>query len=117
MEGEALAVVWCLRKARLFLLGCPQLIVTTDHRPLVKVFGDRALQDIANPRLFLLKVKTLQYKFTIKFLPESKNSAADTLSRYPATRTHPDEDDEMLGEATGADASYQQLIRRVHNGD
>ena len=63
VEGEALAIVWCLRKARLFLLGCPNLILVTDHRPLVKPFGNKKLKDIINPRLLALKEKTLQYSF------------------------------------------------------
>jgi len=52
VEGEALTVAWCLSKARLFLLGCPNLVIATDHRPLVRLFGDKALKDISNPRLF-----------------------------------------------------------------
>lgn len=43
VEGEALAVAWCLRKVRLFLLVCPNLVIITEHRPLVKLLGDRAL--------------------------------------------------------------------------
>ncbi|XP_064098515.1 uncharacterized protein LOC135209691 [Macrobrachium nipponense] len=87
VEGEAAAVVWCFQKARLFLLGRPNIILVTDHRPLVKVFGDRELKDIANPRLLRLKEKTLQYSFTVKYIPGKKNSAADTLSRYPVIRS------------------------------
>ncbi|XP_064106806.1 uncharacterized protein K02A2.6-like [Macrobrachium nipponense] len=86
VDGEALAVTWCLRKARLFLLGCPNLTIITDHRPLVKLLGDRALEDIINPRLFNLKEKTLQFKFHIKYLPGKRNTAVDFLSRYPTVR-------------------------------
>ncbi|MEL6805185.1 MAG: RNase H-like domain-containing protein, partial [Bacteroidota bacterium] len=88
VEGEAAAAVWCLNKARLFLLGCPNFILVTDHKPLVKLFGDRSLKDIANPRLLRLKEKTLQYNFVMKYLPGKKNSAADTLSRYPVIRSN-----------------------------
>ncbi|KAK3882768.1 hypothetical protein Pcinc_012877 [Petrolisthes cinctipes] len=84
VEGEALA--WCLRKACLFLLGCPNLVLVTDHCPLVKLLGHRALKDIVNPRLFTLKEKTLQYRFTIRYLPSKSNCAADFLSRYPTLR-------------------------------
>lgn len=52
VEGEALSVAWCLRKARLFLLRCLNLILVTDHRPMVGLFKDRALGDITNPRLY-----------------------------------------------------------------
>ena len=95
VEGEALAVVWCLRKARLFLLGCPNLTLITDHKPLVKLFGNKELKDIINPRLLALKEKTLIYNFQIKYLPGKKNTA-DFLSRYPAIRSDPDSIDEDL---------------------
>lgn len=74
--------MWCLQNARLFLLGCPNLCLITDYRPLVKLLGNRALTDVRNPRLLKLKEKILQFRFTIKYLP-GKNSAADFLSRYP----------------------------------
>ncbi|KAK3894918.1 hypothetical protein Pcinc_001366 [Petrolisthes cinctipes] len=146
VEGEALAVAWCLRKARLFLLGCPNLIVITDHRPLVKLLGDRELKDIANPRLFGLKEKTLHYRFQIKYLPGKRNSAADFLSRYPALCAPPDATDEedandmegamaaatvaalncddcivldstMVVQAAAEDPEYQLLIAKVTAGD
>ena len=60
IEGEALAVVDALKKCRYFVLGCPNLIVAVDHKPLLKVFGNRSLEDINNPRLVSLKEKTLQ---------------------------------------------------------
>ena len=81
-----MAVVWCLRKARLFLLECPKLVIATDHTPLIKLFGDKALKDIANPRLFRLKERTMQYRFTMRFLPGKHNAAADFLSRYQGSR-------------------------------
>ena len=144
VEGEALAVVWCLRKARLFLLGCPNLTIITDHKPLVKLFGDKELKDIVNPRLFAMKEKTLVYSFNIKYLPGKKNPA-DFLSRYPALRASPDNTDEELAalvetvtiaavvdtlysdcmvfseediqKAASDDQVYQQLIAKVLNND
>ena len=98
VEGEALAVAWCLRKARLFLLGCPNLVIVTDHRPLVGLLGSKALADIANPRLLRLKEKTLAYRFTIRHLPGKRNCAADFLSRYPAMKAAPEEEDLDLEE-------------------
>ena len=63
VEGEALAVADALDKARYFVLGCRDLIVAGDHKPLLKLLGDRALDDIPNPRLRNLKEKTLRYRF------------------------------------------------------
>ena len=51
MEGEALAVADALDKARYFVLGCEDLILAVDHKPLLKVLGDRSLEDIPNARL------------------------------------------------------------------
>ena len=46
-EGEALAVAWSLEHSRLFTLGCPTLVVATDHKPLSGIFNDRALDKIS----------------------------------------------------------------------
>ena len=46
VEGEALAVADALDKARFFVLGCSNLIIAVDHKPLLKVFGDRSLEEI-----------------------------------------------------------------------
>ena len=59
IEGEALAVAWGLEQTRYFTQGCDNLVVVTNHKPLVKIFGDRTLDDISNSRLFRLKQRTL----------------------------------------------------------
>ena len=78
IEGEALAVVYALDKARYFVLGCPNLIVAVDHKPLLKIFGDRSIQDIPNPRLRNLKEKTLRYRFKMVHVPGVKHLVAMT---------------------------------------
>ena len=40
VDGEVLAVTNKLDKARFFVLGCSELIITADHKLLIKVFGD-----------------------------------------------------------------------------
>ena len=83
IEGEALAVVDALEKTRHFILGCPDLIIAVDHKPLLKVFGDRDLNAIPNPRLRNLKEKTLRFQFKITHIPGVRHVAADTISRNP----------------------------------
>ena len=83
IEGEALAVADALEKARYFVLGCSDLIIAVDHKPLLKIFRDRALEDISNTRLRNLKEKTLRYKFRIVHVPGVKHLATDCLSRHP----------------------------------
>ena len=84
IEGEALAVAEALNKAKYFVLGCDDLTVVVDHKPLLKIFGDRSLDNIPNPRLRNLKEKTLAFKFKMLHIPGSKNKAADAISRHPA---------------------------------
>ena len=97
VEGEALAVVKALRKSSYFTLGCDSLIIVTDHKPLLKVLGNRKLEEIDNPRLLALKEKTLRYRFKIVHTPGKYNRIPDATSRYPSSPPEPpdshDDDD------------------------
>ena len=84
IEGEALAVVDALEKARHFVLGCSDLQIAVDHKPLLKIFGDRSLEDIHNTRLRNLKEKTLPYRFRMVYIPGVRNHTSDALSRHPS---------------------------------
>lgn len=82
LEGKVLAIAWCLKKARLFLLGCKHLTLVIDHKALTKIFGDKELKDISNLRLLNMKERTLMFFFTlIKYLKGKANCAAAALSR------------------------------------
>ena len=83
VEGECLAVVYGLQKCKYFLLGCEDLIVATDHKPLLGILNDRCLVDIENRRLRNLKEKTLSFQFKIVHVPGRKNVGPDAASRYP----------------------------------
>lgn len=83
IEGEALAVVYALHQTRYYVLGCKDLLVATDHKPLLQILNDRSLTDIDNRRLLNLKEKTLGYRFTILHVPGRKNLGPDAASRYP----------------------------------
>ena len=83
VEGEALAIAWGLEQTRYFTQGCEKLLVVTDHKPLVKIFGDRTLDEISNTRLFRLKQRSLPWHFRTVHMPGRTNDAADATSRYP----------------------------------
>ena len=89
VEGEALAVVDALDKARHFVLGCPDLTIAVDHKPLLKIFNDRSLDNIPNPRLLNLKEKSLRFQFRIIHIPGVRNFAADAVSRHPVGEAIP----------------------------
>ena len=67
----------------MFVLGCKDLIVIKDHKPLLNIFNYRDLSTIANPRKFKLKGKTLQYRFTNQYCLGKWHKAADAVSRNP----------------------------------
>ena len=54
----------------------------TDHKPLLRVLGDRRLEDIENPRLESLKEKTLRYKSKMVHVPGRLQVGPDALSGY-----------------------------------
>ena len=82
-EGEMLAVCWALEDTKFFTIGCTDLHVQTDHRPLVKLLGDRTLDEIQNRRLVNLKEKTFPWSFKISWVPGRSIPAADATSRHP----------------------------------
>ena len=49
IEGKAAAIAWVLEKCQIFIMGCPKLIVVTDHDPQKGLFRDRDLSKIPNP--------------------------------------------------------------------
>ena len=81
VEGEALGVEWGLESTRHYTLGNSKLLVATDHKPLLKILGDRKLEDIPNPRLLNLKEKTLRWHFSIIHIPGKLHIGPDTMSR------------------------------------
>ena len=46
VEGEALALMYALQSCRMFVLGCPNLLISVDHKPLVPIFGDNHLRKL-----------------------------------------------------------------------
>ena len=77
-------MAWGLEQTRYFTQGCDNLVIVTDHKPLVKIFGDRTLDEITNSRLFRLKQHTLSWRFEIRHLSGKSNHAADATSRHPS---------------------------------
>ena len=84
-EGEALAVSWALNHAHIFTKGCPNLIVSTDHKPLLGIFNDKPMETIKNPRILRLKEHTLHFDFSMKYNKGKWHRAADALSRNPCS--------------------------------
>ena len=87
-EGESLAVAWALDNAKMFVLGCRDLIVSTDHKPLLGIFWDRDLSSIPNDCISSLKKKTFRYQFLIQSFPgKIWHRGPNAVSRNPSIST------------------------------
>ena len=113
IEGEALAVAWGLEQTRYFTQGCDNLMIVTDHKPLIKILGDRTLDEITNSRLFLLKQRTLPWRFEIRHLPGTSNHAADATSRHPSQSST--ENIVSLGSPSFPDIAELALMNTIRN--
>ena len=110
IKGEALAIAWSLEQTKYFTRGCNNLMVMTDHKPLVKLFGDKMLDEISNPRLFSLRQRTLQWKFDIEYMPGKENYFADATSRHPV--------DSLEGEILSVtDTEMLELLKLLGESD
>ena len=69
----------------MFILGCTDLILAIDHKPLVPILNNRRLDLIKNPHILRFKEKTLMYRFHAQHIPGTLNFAADATSRMPNT--------------------------------
>ena len=105
--GEAMAVVHGLKQCRMFVMGCPSLVVAVDHKPLTRILNDRPLETIENPVLLRLKEKTLPYNFDIVHIPGKRNCGPDATSRYPTkTASIHDDTDTLHKELTKCAAAF-----------
>ena len=83
IEGEGLAVAWSLEQTKFFTLGCNDLKVITDHKPLIPIFNKRRLDEIENTRLLRIKKRTLRWRFDIGYVPGILNPFSNAISRNP----------------------------------
>ena len=107
IEGEALAVAHGLEKTKIFTLGCRDLTVVTDHKPLTRILNDRSLDTISNPRVFKFKERTLPFRYRIMHVPGESGAmkTADAMSRHPAP--DPSDHDDKVDEYAKAFAASQ----------
>lgn len=87
VEDEALAVACSLEDTKFSTLACDNLILTTGHKPLVKIFGDRLLDEITSTRIFHLKQRTLVWGFKIVYVPGKFIPASGYASSHPLVST------------------------------
>ena len=105
-EGELLAVAWSLNHAHIFTKGCRNLIVSTDHKPLLGILNEKPLENIKNPRIVRMKEQTLSFNFVVMYNQGKWHRGPDALSRSPQTGCEmlellcEDNDEEQVDEET-----------------
>ena len=131
-EGESLTVAWALDNARISVLGCRDLMVSTDHKPLLGIFRDRDHSSISNDHISSLKEKTFRYQFSRQFCSGKWHWGPDAVSRNPSISTvslisiihQPASIKDLnslitlqeIQDAYKSDQSYQELAKTVANG-
>ena len=106
-----MAVVWSLEQTKYFTQDCRNLLVVTDHKPLVKIMGDRTLDEISNTRIFRLKQRTLPWLFQIAHMPGKSNYTADATSRHPSPLSDSESSDYSKCTMDQAEVAITSAIR------
>lgn len=73
IELQFLAASWAMLQCRQFLEGLPTFELITDHRPLVPILNDYALDKLENLRLLRIRLKMSLYLFTTRWVPGKQN--------------------------------------------
>ena len=87
IEREALAIVFAVKRLHSYLHG-RRFTLRTDHRPLLRIFGNNAdLPATAVSRLQRWRVVLSAYDYDLEYIRGCDNVAADCLSRLPQPLT------------------------------
>ena len=67
---------------RFWTLGCPHLMIFTDHKPLAGLVKTVNQDLVGNPRLLPILERKLRWGFNVTHLKGRKSRIPDGLSRY-----------------------------------
>ena len=84
IEREALALVYGVTKFHQYLFGNDKFVLVTDHKPLVKLFGEHeGIPVTTSARISRWALRLSAYNYTIQYKSTSQIGHADGLSRLP----------------------------------
>ena len=107
IELECFGAAWAMQKGRQFLEGLQLFELVTEHKQLVPILNDYALDKLDNPRLLRLRLKMQRYCFIMRWVPGKENLGTDTLSRAPIDQPSPRDE---LGEGHQAFSAKSVLV-------
>ena len=95
-------------------MGCNDLLINTDHEPLVAVLGDQRLGEILDPRLIRLKTRTLLWlwKFHIEYKPGDQIKFPDATSRHPVNSYAESTSIDLQSSADHEESAYIAGLKR-----
>lgn len=79
IEKEMLAIVFACEKFHTFIYGHGNVVLNTDHKPLINL--TKKDLDKISPRLQRMLLKIINYNLKLEYLPGKELVIADTLSR------------------------------------
>ena len=81
--GSSMGIRYC----KIIFLGCKNLTIVTDHKPLLGILNKRDPSSLHNSYLCTLTEKTFQYQFTVNHCPGKWHRGSDAVSRNPIQAT------------------------------
>ena len=81
IEKEALAITWACERFHQYLFG-KEFTIYTDHSPLVTLLSKKRLDEMPL-RVQRFRLRLMRYNYEVIYIPGSKQTIADTLSRAP----------------------------------
>ena len=85
IEKEALATAWACDKFANYIIGL-KIIIETDHKPLVPLFGTKNLDSLP-PRILRSRLRLARFDYSVHRVPGKLLSTPDALSRAPGPTT------------------------------
>ena len=108
VEKEALGVAWACEKFREYITGIKDLVIETDHRPLLTLLKTKNLDELS-PRLLRFRMRVMRYSFQIEYKKGKDLITADALSRAPVRPA--EKEDKQLEEE--ADSMVDHILSSV----
>lgn len=88
LDKEALGIIFAVKKFHCYIAG-RSVIIYTDHKPLLGIFGRNKTPKVMSPRMERWLVILGCYDYDLRFRPGKQNGNSDALSRLIVPESTP----------------------------